>query len=497
MATSEEYAAWIVKNADKRGTPEFETVARAYRASRSEPTATPDPEEKGYVESLGAGLGKGFGQVVLGAQGLVGKGVEAVGGLGQDKSITDLITPRQPNIVQRAGQWLQDDAAQGRSKIEGELAPYKAANPITATAGELGGQVAATYPVGGLLGFGAKSIGLTRLGNALASGGMTTGAPVAQTLLARSADLGLRSLGGAVTGGASAALVDSEAAVTGAVLGGLLPGATLLAGSAGSRLADLGKAGARKMMQSAVKPTLQQLKTGEADTAIQALLDLGINPTARGVEKLRALIDDLNAQVDSRIAGSTATVPKQDVLNALAQVRGKFGNQVSPTADLSAIQRVADDFAAHPAIVPDIPVQVAQDLKQGTYSVLRGKYGQMGSAETEAQKALARGLKEGVGRAVPEVVPLNAQEARLIKALSVVERRALMDLNKNPMGLAALAGNPAGFVAFMADRSAAFKSIAARLVNAASKTNPSGPLIGAANNPLLRNAALISAESNP
>jgi len=34
MATADEYAAWIVKNADKRGTPAFDTVAAAYKAAR-------------------------------------------------------------------------------------------------------------------------------------------------------------------------------------------------------------------------------------------------------------------------------------------------------------------------------------------------------------------------------------------------------------------------------------------------------------------------------
>lgn len=44
MATAEEYAAWIVKNADKKGTPDFETVAKAYRAARAQtPEAKPDP----------------------------------------------------------------------------------------------------------------------------------------------------------------------------------------------------------------------------------------------------------------------------------------------------------------------------------------------------------------------------------------------------------------------------------------------------------------------
>ncbi len=34
MATAAEYAAWIVANADKKGTPEFETVARAYQQAK-------------------------------------------------------------------------------------------------------------------------------------------------------------------------------------------------------------------------------------------------------------------------------------------------------------------------------------------------------------------------------------------------------------------------------------------------------------------------------
>ena len=38
MATADEYAAWIVKNADKKGTPEFDTVAAAYKdAQQSAP----------------------------------------------------------------------------------------------------------------------------------------------------------------------------------------------------------------------------------------------------------------------------------------------------------------------------------------------------------------------------------------------------------------------------------------------------------------------------
>ena len=49
------------------------------------------------------------------------------------------------------------------------------------------------------------------------------------------------------------------------------------------------------------------------------------------------------------------------------------------------------------------------------------------------------------------------KEAQLIDTLDVVERRALMELNKNPGGLTLLAENPLAAAAFQADKSALFK----------------------------------------
>lgn len=41
MATADQYADWIVKNADKKGTPEFDTVAKAYQEAKAEESAAP------------------------------------------------------------------------------------------------------------------------------------------------------------------------------------------------------------------------------------------------------------------------------------------------------------------------------------------------------------------------------------------------------------------------------------------------------------------------
>lgn len=359
----------------------------------------------------------------------------------------------------------------------------------------VGANIAATLPVGGALGELAAMIpgvaaATPGLVAAIRSGGFTTGAPIANPLL----NLATRTAGGTITGGATAGLVNPDDAGAGALIGGALPGAVKVAGVAGGRLASAIDGAAERLMQSAIKPTIKQLKTGDAATAVRMLLDYGINPTMGGVQKLRSLIGDLNTQITDRIAASPATIDKQAVVNRLADVRKAFGNQVSPTADLNAIQGVADDFLAHPSIPgSQIPVQLAQDMKQGTYKVLSKKYGQMGGAEVEAQKGLARGLKEEIANAVPEIAGLNAQESKLITTLNVTERRALMEMNKNPMGLASLASNPASWAAFMADKSALFKSLTARMLNSSnSGLRAAAPALeNAMAKPVLRNSALV------
>lgn len=60
MANAAAYAQWIVENADKRGTPEFETVARAYQVARQQETAPaeqPQQERRGTMAEVGRQVG--------------------------------------------------------------------------------------------------------------------------------------------------------------------------------------------------------------------------------------------------------------------------------------------------------------------------------------------------------------------------------------------------------------------------------------------------------
>lgn len=85
MATADEYAAWIVKNSAKRGTPEFDTVAQAYQLAKGEEnTATfqqqnaPVPQQPGVMDQI---IGAGETALALGT-GAVGGTLGAIAGAG-------------------------------------------------------------------------------------------------------------------------------------------------------------------------------------------------------------------------------------------------------------------------------------------------------------------------------------------------------------------------------------------------------------------------------
>lgn len=131
----------------------------AAAAPQSPPTQAPDISGPlGYIKSLGAGLGRGFGSAVLGGEQLVGRGIRAAGDFGQAMT-------GAPNITQRAGDALINDAAAGIRNTNAEYAPYAAANPTTAATGDMLGKTGA-----------ALLLPTSRLpGGALVNGGVAGG----------------------------------------------------------------------------------------------------------------------------------------------------------------------------------------------------------------------------------------------------------------------------------------------------------------------------------
>lgn len=240
-----------------------------------------------------------------------------------------------------------------------------------------------------------------------------------------------------------------------------------------------------RIMQGAVKPGLRALtrgaQAGEVPRVVQTLLDEGVNVTPGGVAKLRGLLDATNDEISQAIAAASGDVNPIKVASRLSQTAKTFGQQVNSTADLDAISQVGQNFLeAHGGRALSLPE--AQALKVGTYARIGEKYGQAGAAAIEAEKSLARGLKEEIASHLPSVNGLNAREGRLLEALNVLGRRVALAGNRDPIGFAWVAHNPTTFLAALIDRSPAVKSLLARgLYNDAAKFgNVSAGLVRAA-----------------
>lgn len=183
----------------------------------AKPVASLPEVSSNPLVGFAAGLGHGVGEVAMGAQHYLGKGLQGLG-------------------VDQAGQWLVDDAKQGRERMAQEIAPYKEVSPYATGGGEIGGNIAATWPVGGLLGkavsAAAPVVGRVapsavpyaeKLASALTTGGFKVGGVAPATLAGKAGEMGIRMLGGGATGGATAGLVNPDDALTGAMIGAALP----------------------------------------------------------------------------------------------------------------------------------------------------------------------------------------------------------------------------------------------------------------------------------
>lgn len=223
--------------------------------------------------------------------------------------------------------------------------------------------------------------------------------------------------------------------------------------------------------ESALKPSTV-LSPEERAAAVKTGLDQGIPVSKAGVQKLGDLIDDFNQKIASTIQSDpTRPIDPNAVSTRANAARVKFAKQVNAQPDLNTIeaskQQFLDEQGQKPAVpaqstgildaqgnpimrpakpatpAPDMNASDAQAMKQGTYRVLAGKYGEQGSASVEAQKALARGLKEEIATQFPEIGAMNAAESKLLDLQPFLERAVNRISNHQAIGI----GTPVAGVA--------------------------------------------------
>ncbi len=344
---------------DEGTTPEqAQAMMEAHFGGESKPAEAKAAaqEQPGGITSIGAGLGKGLGDVVLGAQRYVGKGLSAVG-------------------ADTAGEWLVKDAEQGREKLKLENTPYKDAHPVLNGGAEFAGNVVATLPVGGALAGVAKATRVVpaSLVKALASSGMTTGVQAAKGVLPALANAGTRALGGAVTGGVTAGLIDPGSAQSGAVIGALLPPALQV----GGKLA--GTVG--RSVQAAAAPFYQR---GQ-----EAILGRALNAAAGGDGA--AVAQRLN-QASAPFVGPSQGAPRT-MMGELVPGSLPTVGQAAQNPGIAALERAAT--ATNPEVTNALSAQMgAQNTAR--VNALEQLAGTDGAREFHAanRAATAQGLYE-------------------------------------------------------------------------------------------------------
>lgn len=186
--------------------------------------------------------------------------------------------------------------------------------------------------------------------------------------------------------------------------------------------------------ESALKPSTS-LSPAQRTQLAQTGLNEKIPVSQKGLENLGDLIDNVNKDISDKIQSNpNAPINKFSVSSRLNQTAQRFSNQVSPSSDLNAISNVGNDFLD---TAPDpLTAEQAQRMKQGTYQALGDKaYGELQGASREAQKSLARGLKEELAVQFPELNELNARDSRLLDLQDSLERAVGRIGNHQLMGI--------------------------------------------------------------
>lgn len=192
-----------------------------------------------------------------------------------------------------------------------------------------------------------------------------------------------------------------------------------------------------KMYESAIKPKAPSAKfTREQQIAtLQAGLDAGITPTGKGIEKIDDIVSRLNDQIMGKIdegtkAGARIKVP--DVVQRMDSAYEFFSRLPDSETPLAALDKIRDGMLAKG---PTMSIAEAQKVKQAIYKVLKDSYGELSTATKEANKAIARGIKEEIATIFPEIKSLNNQESLMLRLEPLIEKAAGRISKRDMLGI--------------------------------------------------------------
>lgn len=278
-----------------------------------------------------------------------------------------------------------------------------------------------------------------------------------------------------------------EAATAIGVAGGMNAAAEGVGGLVAKGFSALTKRAGEGLMQSAAKPAVAEgtkaVAKGQTNPIVATLLKEGVNVSPGGIAKLDRIISATNDEIKEAIGGLGGKIDPQHSIRYAQELIPKYAAQVNPKSDVAAVEGAIDEFlgsrpqsTAFPklraagvmdATPASMTAEEAQALKTGTYRALKDKaYGELKSSSIEAQKAIARGLKDDIAaeaeKAGIDITAKNAREGAAITAKEAIAKRIAAAGNRDPVALAWLAHNPVTGMAYILEKSPGVRSMLAR-----------------------------------
>ncbi|NBR25215.1 MAG: hypothetical protein EBU08_15855 [Micrococcales bacterium] len=287
--------------------------------------------------------------------------------------------------------------------------------------------------MGGAIAAPVRAAGAGRLAQAIRTGGLSTGAAPATTLGGRLADLGTRVSGGAITGGATAGLINPNEIETGAAVGGVVAAAAPPVVQTLSKSAGFLKDLFTGRLSSIKVGEVSRATAGDQIAAIRAALaaapeDLTAAQAAAGVQKnaFQALgkfaekSDEISLKLKQQASNDLAVLQRMAEGGNETEMRRAYEESIKRLNQLTQDMRNVELNAANQAA--QTLNRLAPQLEQRQASMVNALRGGIPigvplpgqsvlSPVTEAAKATTRAQKQ-FSRVVPGQIPeISARQA--------------------------------------------------------------------------------------
>jgi len=303
--------------------------------------------------------------------------------------------------------------------------------------GKLVGEIAGTAGIGGAIAAPIKSAPyLAKLAQAIESGGMSAGTVANGAAFGQQAlNLGTRALGGAITGGASAGIVDPDSAGLGAAIGGALPPAVKTLGAIGKGVAS----GTNTLIANSLGGL-----TGTGDESVRAAFNAGKEGSQSFLDNMRGKVDFSDVVDNAKqalstmrqqrgeayrsgmidIKGDASIIPFDPIRNTMDKISGMGsykGVQINKNASTTVdeLKGVVDQWSQlnpneyHTPEGLDALKQAVGDIRDGT---------QHGTAARRASDEVYNSVKNQVVNQAPTYAKVMSEYSSASKTLSETEK---------------------------------------------------------------------------